>query len=167
MNKKRTLKGFTLLELIIVMALFSVIMMMVMSLVDPVTGVMKKTSVRERSAAYVDNINDYVSKSLRYAKFVRVFDGELCDKLNTSTPVSKEEAVVTFVDDFFDNVVNDSYSPVTGKVHVLELNNDDGGVYESIYKFKAGDSIPTVDMSDPTDPKYSREWDGLFICQEA
>ena len=52
------MKGFTLIELIIVLAIFSVIMTLVMSFIDPVSRLMTKTSVRERTSAYVDNIGE-------------------------------------------------------------------------------------------------------------
>lgn len=162
MKKKRTLKGFTLLELIIVMALFSVIMMMIMSFVDPLSGIMKKTSVREKSAAYVDNISDYISKSMKYAKFVRVFDGGFCDTSDTTVSVEKKPAVEAFVNDFFDGVVDSEYHNMTGKVHVLELDNNpvkSGKITETIYEFTAGDSVPTLDESDPTAPIKGRDFE--------
>lgn len=165
MNKKRTLKGFTLLELIIVMALFSVIMMMVMSFVDPVSGIMKKTSVRERTAAYADNISDYISKSVKYAKFVRVFDGGFCDKVDNSDIIEEDEAVKTFASDFFEDIVNKDFEPIEGKIHVLRLLNtpDDGSkkgtIQEAVYTFKAGDSIPMVDYTDITNPVKTRGYD--------
>lgn len=161
MKKKRTLKGFTLLELIIVMALFSVIMMMVMSFIDPVSGIMKKTSVRERSAAYVDNISDYISKSMKYAKFVRVFDGDFC-RGSDPTVVGEDEAIETFLNDFFDGVVDSENHRMTGTVRILTLSNDPadaGKITETAYDFTAGDSVPTLDASDPTNPIKDRKFD--------
>lgn len=168
MKKKRTLKGFTLLELIIVMALFSVIMMMVMSFIDPVSGIMKKTSVREKSAAYVDNISDYISKSMKYAKFVRVFDGGLCKTSDTAEAIEEKPAVEAFVDDFFDGVVDSEYNSMTGKVRVLTLSNDSadpGKITESVYEFTAGDSVPTLDDSDPTNPIKGRDFSAGYECE--
>lgn len=167
MKKKRTLKGFTLLELIIVMALFSVIMMMVMSFIDPVSGIMKKTSVRERSAAYVDNISDYISKSMKYAKFVRVFDGDFCNG-SDPTSVSEHDAVETFVNDFFDGVVDSGNLKMTGTVRILTLSNDPadaGKVTEKTWDFVAGDSVPMLDNSDPTNPVKYRDFTHGDNCE--
>ncbi len=72
-NKKSKLKGFTLIELIIVLAIFSGLMVLIMSFIDPVSRQMTDTSVRERTASYVDNISDYFDGSLRYAQFARVY----------------------------------------------------------------------------------------------
>ena len=98
---KTTKKGFTLMELIIVLALFSVIMVLVMSFIDPASKLMNKTSTREKTAAYVDNINEYVDKSLRYASFVRIFESDFCSK-TVPTPIAEDKAVQEFIDDFFD-----------------------------------------------------------------
>ena len=159
---KRTKKGFTLIELIIVLAIFSVIMVLVMSFIDPVSKIMKKSSTRERTASYVDNINEYLEKSLRYAQYVRVFEGDFCNNLSNngdgtyntflsdyadvSTDAEAEKyAVMQFVDDYFDGAICSEYEmvgttkiykPLTGKVHVLKLCNDK--------VFNSGDKPGTV-----------------------
>ena len=51
MEKKRTQKGFTLIELIIVMAVFSILMVAVMSIVNPLSKVVKKVSIQEANTA--------------------------------------------------------------------------------------------------------------------
>lgn len=174
MNKsKRSLKGFTLIELIIVLAIFGVIMVLVMSFIDPVSKVMGKTSVRERTASYVDNIGEYLEKSMRYASYVRVFDGDFCDRkqadptdssLNLVT--TEEKAVVQFVDDYFDGAIDSEGNPLTGKVHVLKLCNDhtlgtdkEGTIYETVYDFTAGVSV-VYEVENPADHSisYTRRW---------
>lgn len=77
--KKRNLKGFTLLELIIVMAIFSVIMAGAMSLVDPVSTIHKRAVTGENSYAFVDNIQNYLQDSLEYADNVWVLQGDFTD----------------------------------------------------------------------------------------
>ena len=49
MKVSKKLKGFTLLELIIVIALFTIIMAAVMTLIDPVSKVMRKASIQEKN----------------------------------------------------------------------------------------------------------------------
>ena len=56
-------KGFTLIELIIVLAIFGIILSVVMSLLDPTSKIMKKASTRERTAAYADNISEYITNN--------------------------------------------------------------------------------------------------------
>ena len=98
MDKKKTaLKGFTLIELIIVLAIFSVIMTLVMSFIDPVSKIMTKTSVRERTAAYVDNIGEYVSKSIRHAQNIVVYEHGISDDEQT---VARD-----FVDTYYNGVI--------------------------------------------------------------
>lgn len=176
--RKTTKKGFTLMELIIVIALFSVIMVLVMSFIDPAAKLMTKTSTKEKTAAYVDNINEYVDKSLRYASFVRVFESDF--RLKSSvTPVAEKDAVQEFIDDFFDGAITSTGAPLTGKVHVLKLLNEpdrdtltasstydgvagtdlkDGVLVDVVYDFKAGDSKPELDGLGKT----IRVFDGTF-----
>ncbi len=141
MNKKKTtLKGFTLIELIIVLAIFSVIMMLVMSFIDPVSKLMTKTSVRERTSAYVDNIGEYVSKSIRHAQNLWVYENGLTG--------NEEDLVTDFVNTYYDGAVDENFNPINLKVHVLKLINEDDGslkagrIYESVYDFKAGTGKP-------------------------
>ena len=172
---KTTKKGFTLMELIIVLALFSVIMVLVMSFIDPVARLMTQTSTREKTAAYVDNINEYVDKSLRYASFVKVYESDFCDK--SKDVITEHDAVVDFVDDYFDGAINSSGAPIEGRVHVLKLLNSpskdsatasnpafagvkDGVLIDSVYKFKAGDSKPEIDPN--TGNLTLRDWDSAF-----
>lgn len=73
--KKKILKGFTLIELIVVMAIFSILMAGALALVDPVSRINKSASDFEKTSAYVDNIQDYLQDSLRYAENVWVYQG--------------------------------------------------------------------------------------------
>lgn len=77
--KKRNLKGFTLIELIIVMAIFSLLMVGAMSLVDPVSRIHSRANTGENSYAYVDNIQNYLQDSLEYADHLWVVQGNLSD----------------------------------------------------------------------------------------
>lgn len=155
MKNKKKLKGFTLIELIIVLAIFSIILALVMSFIDPVSNIMKKTSIKERTAAYVDNITEYVDNSIHYAKFMRVYEGGYCDvnfSITPGAPVTQnlavysddeERIVKAMVDDIYRNAVNDLDESITGRVRVLKFINtpvgdlDQGQIYESVYKFTA------------------------------
>lgn len=180
MKIKRTQKGFTLIELLIVLAVFSIILMLVMSFIDPVSRLMTKTSTKERTAAYVDNISEYFDKSLRYSKFVRVFEGDFADREDpTNLPaISEQEAVQAFVNDFFDGALGSDNHALTGKVHVLKLYNDNmpgtddkpGVAYECVYSFTAGNSCRvTHDFDtglaapDDKETKTGRVFDGESV----
>ena len=47
--KKSIKKGFTLVELIVVMAIFSILMVGVMSLITPVSNMFKSTAISEKT----------------------------------------------------------------------------------------------------------------------
>ncbi|MBP3268295.1 MAG: type II secretion system protein, partial [Ruminococcus sp.] len=96
MRIKKTQKGFTLIELIIVMAIFGIIMLGVMKIADPLARVMSRSSVKEQSAANVDNISDYLDHSLRYAKYMSVYEGELPDSGYSNTEAMVKDFVTAF-----------------------------------------------------------------------
>ena len=73
---KKKLKGFTLIELIIVLAIFSVIMVGALSLVDPVSKINSRAKVNENSYAYVDNIQNYLQDSLEFSDHLWVYQGD-------------------------------------------------------------------------------------------
>lgn len=156
MNKNKRQKGFTLVELIIVLAIFSIILTLVMSFIDPVAKLMSRTSIKERTAAYVDNISEYVDNSVHYAKYIRVFNGGYCDTADESVQITgadsnaKDRAMVkNFVDYYLNGVVDSKGDFVTGKVHILKLINTDGDglksghIYETVLDFQAGETFMT------------------------
>lgn len=158
---KKKLKGFTLIELIIVLAIFSVILSLVLSFIDPVSNIMKRTSTKERTAAYVDNITEYVDNSIHYAKFMRVYEGGYCD-VDAATGYAmpavytddEAKIVKSMVDDIYRNAVNDADESITGRVRVLKLINTPisgcpqmGQIYESVYKFTARKDYTKLDGS--------------------
>ncbi|MBQ3138520.1 MAG: type II secretion system protein [Ruminococcus sp.] len=158
MDNKRKAKGFTLIELMIVLAIFGIILSLVMSFIDPVAKVMKTTSTRERTAAYVDNIGEYIDNSLHYAKFMRVYNGDFCDStymapLDSDLMKAEMAAVQKMVDESLDQAVDSSGNPIEGRARVLKLINSTpdrvkntgcnevGQIYESVYKFTVGDHV--------------------------
>jgi len=74
--KSKKLKGFTLIELIIVLAIFGLLIMGALQLVDPVSKIATRTSTRENNSAAVDNVKQYLEGSLRYAQYINVFSNE-------------------------------------------------------------------------------------------
>lgn len=165
MKKQKKLKGFTLIELIIVLAIFGVILSVVMSLLDPASKIMKKASTRERTAAYADNISEYITNSITYAKFIRVYDGGFCS--NDLSPLSgtlvaqEQEAALDLVGEMLNDACDRNGNPVTGKVHILkfintpvsdaDVNLEEGKIYESVYDFKVGARITEL-QADPLNP---------------
>lgn len=68
-------KGFTLIELIIVLALFSIIMYSVVQLLGPISKFFVRSSNFENTTACVDNLRRAIENNLKYADRVRVYAG--------------------------------------------------------------------------------------------
>ncbi len=73
--KRKKLNGFTLLELIIVMAIFSGIVVGAMAMIKPAMQLFNKTSSQETAGADIDNISRYLQDNLRYADRVNIYYG--------------------------------------------------------------------------------------------
>lgn len=148
MKNKKNLKGFTLVELIVVMAVFGIIMLGAMRFLDPVSKMMKGASLQEANSATVDNIKRYFEGTLRYASSVYVHNGDLKEYDSYGNPIviagSTEEdrqkkAVTNFVNDYFTDKASSSNNPITGQVHVMKIDNDNHGkITESLFDFTAG-----------------------------
>lgn len=160
MKNRKKLKGFTLIELIIVLAIFGIILSVVMSLIDPVSKVMKRASTKERTAAYSDNICEYITNSVTYARFVRIYEGGFSkvndSGVNEAMPGAnlleqERNAAKLLIEQMLNDAVDCKGNPVRGTVHVLKFVNDnidstgdgnpdlfEGHVYDSSYTFTAG-----------------------------
>lgn len=139
MEKNKKLKGFTLIELIIVMAVFGILMVAVMSIMNPLSKIVKRASLQEANAAAVDNMKRYMEGSLRYSDCIEVFVGDLVDF--TGNPVADEDAaVLRFIENHYTNRTNPGgENPLTGKIRMLKIDNADAGrVTEYEWDFKAG-----------------------------
>ncbi|MBQ6945939.1 MAG: prepilin-type N-terminal cleavage/methylation domain-containing protein [Ruminococcus sp.] len=169
MKNRKKLKGFTLIELIIVLAIFGIILSVVMSLIDPVSKVMKRASTKERTAAYSDNICEYITNSVTYARFVRVYEGGFVQKNDLGEIVAiagdnlleqERNAAKLLIEQMLNDAVDCKGNPVRGTVHVLKFINDDidstgdgnddlfeGHVYDSSYTFTAGTKLYDNEMN--------------------
>lgn len=113
MKTKNSLKGFTLVELIIVMALFSLIMFSVLQLLTPVSKFFVRSANFESSTACLDNMKRAIEGNLKYADRVRCyvnFDpyAENAVAIHSSTDPAEHapsaqmlEHVQAFYDEFF------------------------------------------------------------------
>ncbi|MDE6677599.1 MAG: prepilin-type N-terminal cleavage/methylation domain-containing protein [Ruminococcus sp.] len=155
MKNKKNLKGFTLIELIVVMAVFGIIMLGAMQFLDPVSRMMKGASLQEANSATVDNIKRYFEGTLRYASSIYVHNGDL-KYYDGGNPVvitaaneeaRQKQAVTNFVDDYFRDRADSNNNPINGQVHLMKIDNDNQGkITESLFDFTAGYTY--------------KEWDG-------
>lgn len=160
MKNKKNLKGFTLVELIVVMAVFGIIMLGAMQFLDPVSRMMKGASLQEANSATVDNIKRYFESTLRYASSVYVHNGDLKEydaSANTVVITGADEkerqtkAVTNFVEACFRDRADSSNNPIKGQVHVMKIDNDNQGkITESLFDFTAGYTYNDWNSADNT-----------------
>lgn len=128
---KKKLKGFTLIEMIMVLALFSIIMYSCLELIGPVSNYFVRSANFESNTACIDNIKRAIEGNLKYADRVRACygfkpyggsgeDGE-AEPDDVTAPSSDLEARFTsFFNEFFENRrATDS----AGYIYALVLDN--------------------------------------------
>lgn len=120
--KKKVLKGFTLIELIIVMAIFSLLMLGAMSLVDPVSKIYKHSNDFERTYSYVDNIQNYLQGSLQYADNIWIYQGNMTDDQIRSEMLEYKEA---FYKDIITTSNGSTVKPANCTLRVMTILNSD------------------------------------------
>lgn len=168
--RKTFKKGFTLLELIVVMAIFSLLMVAVMSMIDPVSQIFKRQSVAEKTYSYAHNIQTYLQTQLEYAESMVVTTGDMFKEDSTDTKFEThpgkdiEEAVKVYAQKHFEyDVIPKDKNDIRwmkGKVHVLRMVNtgaDRGQIKHSIYEFKSN----TEDNKGITVTLVQSETDGI------
>lgn len=152
--KKMVKKGFTLTELIVVVAIFSIIMVAVMSLIDPVSNIYKSTALAERTYSNANSIQTYVQTQLEYAEsMVVATSNNIGDGAGGVSSDELQELVEEYGRTHFNYIVTgkgrsgaeselDSVCWTNGNIRVLRLVNsgdDRGQVMESIYPFRSND----------------------------
>jgi prepilin-type N-terminal cleavage/methylation domain-containing protein len=133
-------KGFTLVELLVVIAVFGVIMGSAMALVPPVRRVFNKGYTEENVSSSAQIIGNYLDQNLRYAENI-VFresapDGkDLIDYVNNnySGGIYKFQG-----NDGEDQESNFKY--ISGNIYVMKIDNTNSGqISRWDYTFTAGD----------------------------
>lgn len=138
--KKITVKGFTLIELIIVMATFGIIMFGAMSLMRPVSKTMIQSETFEHSGAAIQSVTTCLENELSGVEFLDAYNYAL------ATPTAREQAAQDFVEHYYEgvlksgsgdgNVGSPSVEYGSGRVHVMVIDNtpDATGVVNSVIK---------------------------------
>lgn len=116
--KKTKLKGFTLIELIVVMAIFGIILVAAMQLLLPASKVMIQSEHYENSQAVVTNISNYLEGALTPAEFLDVYNGTQ----------NVADIAQSYAENYYEGVLKSGSTPdapnfADGKIHVLEVNN--------------------------------------------
>jgi prepilin-type N-terminal cleavage/methylation domain-containing protein len=136
--KKKILKGFTLIELIIVMAIFTIVMYSVTQLIDPVSKYFVRSSNFESTTACLDNITRAIEGNLQYADRVRAYSeydpGTIVSLNSTSSgtdlldessglaiSADLKSQIAGFYNDYFQNR---RFLGCKGKIHVMIFDNE-------------------------------------------
>lgn len=148
-------KGFTLLELVCVMAIMGFLFIAILSMTTPSQKIHRKTSVNENTYAIADNVQQYIQRNLDYADTAWVFTSNEDERAN-----NLEKTVEEFRKCYYKNVVMADKSGgdiksgfVKGKIHVLQLINnpkdsDQGQIRHYEVNFKSDSPIASLGSSE-------------------
>lgn len=125
-NKSR-LKGFTLVELLVVMTIFSILMAAALALTTPVSRMYKNTALAEKTYSYSHNIQEYIQGTLEYADNLYIYT---TDTLGATYSADLQQLAEDYRKDHYQNLVTTDDGTNTrfirGKVYIMRLlNNDD------------------------------------------
>ena len=132
----RKFKGFTLIELIVVLATFSIIMFGALSLMTPVSKMMVQADVHEGASAAATNITRYLEQELSGAEYLYAGNGLL-------TPEKREQYLKDYVTDYYEGVLKAGSTPESpnyagGKIHLLMIDNTkDAKISRYTYEYES------------------------------
>ena len=109
--RKNKLKGLTLLELIIVMTIFSGLMVGAVSLIGMVQNLYITTKEFESVNADLDNVSRYIENNLKYADKVNVYTGysSLFELLNSPSAAELPKVQLkSGTDNTYENIIEDN-----------------------------------------------------------
>ncbi|MGN1304928.1 MAG: type II secretion system protein [Oscillospiraceae bacterium] len=132
---KKILKGFTLIELIIVMAVMSILMLGIMRMMDPIRTTYVDSTYYESQRTTQNGISTYIGESLRYATKLGIYTGTSSSDLATAVANFKSKSGYNAaVDGDINFIVIDNtteYIYRNEKVHGRVLRNKKGSETET------------------------------------
>lgn len=121
--KKSVLKGFTLVELLVVMAIFSVLMVGALALTTPVSRMYKNTALAEKTYSYSHNIQEYIQNALEYSDNLYIYT---TDTLGTEYSSDLQKLAEDYRKDHYQDMITydgSSERAIRGKVYIMRLLN--------------------------------------------
>lgn len=74
--KRRARKGFTLVELIVVMAIIAILMISVVAFAQPIRSMMSNTNAQNDAIIINNGLGNYIERRLSFANEIRIFVGD-------------------------------------------------------------------------------------------
>lgn len=157
-GKNTMKKGFTLVELIVVMAIMSILLLAVMSMTEPATRIMKRTSMSETAYSMANNAENVINRTLDYADAVWIADSDSVDAsganlIDAGAEDPCESMAKKFFNTYYKNVAvpteagsNGKLKFVQGNIYVMKLSNSTGEITVSKYHYK-NSSIDTLEKA--------------------
>ena len=75
-GKRRARKGFTLVELVVVMAIIAILMISVVAFAQPIRAMMSNTNAQNDAIIINNGIGNYIERRLAFANDIRIFVGD-------------------------------------------------------------------------------------------
>jgi prepilin-type N-terminal cleavage/methylation domain-containing protein len=127
MKNLKKFKGFTLVELIVVMAIFGIIMFAVIQLISPVSRQFSSTAEYEQARSSIDNVSRYINGTLRYANRVSI---NYCSDVYTE---DIDSAVAKFAQPYFYANGDGYYDKDKSKEDIYVLMFDNSNKFGDTY----------------------------------
>ena len=142
MKKRKTLKGFTLIEMIIVVALFGLIMAVVLGMLDPVKKVYNNAYLESDLQSISENMRRYIGDQVQYSDRMALYTN-----MSLNGTAAQENSVEYQVKKF-----RERYYFTPQNVTVNQAAQTGAYTKERIYpysKFKGNDEIFVLHISNP------------------
>lgn len=117
MQKKKTVKGFTLVELLIVCAVFTMLMVGALSLLKPVSEFYKQNVEYQEAISSIDMIGDFLEGKLRTCSKIRI-----CDQYSDYSDSWAEDVAKNNFD-----IIDPTNNTFTENMFEISVDNNNGG----------------------------------------
>ena len=162
----KRVKGFTLIELIVVLAIFSIIMFAATSLMTPASKIMTNAENMENGSAAVSSISKYLETELSTAEYLRVYGYKVGEGTG---PNNMDEKVADFAGTYYGGVLRAGTDPNAtdpaygdGVIHVLQFDNSNGGM---ITKWDYTADFKPTGFSTPANPGETAKVNKVSVTQ--
>ena len=133
---KTKLKAFTLVELIVVIAIFGILMAGLMNFFRPIRGTYVDSTLYEQQRTVHNGILEYLCENTRYAEKIRIYDEGVAAGTYDSSVDSGREAYTAFCKEMIDDSLYepDDLKDLKYKVHIICINRKDAYDAEGQWK---------------------------------